>query len=153
MAYNQLRQPVTLVDNAGQPLIVVTVLMFAQPYNFVLMRVFFILMMTMGAITFQASAQTDGKTQEVVIKTEIYCSHCGHCATCRPQIEDALFAITGVKQAKLNIAEQTIKVTFNPKKTTEEAITQAILSNGYSANGLQPTPEAHAKLEDCCQKP
>jgi copper chaperone CopZ len=110
-------------------------------------------MIALTSFSFHAAAQFDGKTQEVVIKTEIYCSHCGHCATCRPQIEDALFAITGVKQAKLHIAEQTIKVTFNPKKTSEKDITAAILSNGYAANGVQPTPEAHGKLEACCQKP
>jgi len=117
------------------------------------MKAFMVLMIALTSFSFHAAAQSDGKSQEVVIKTEIYCSHCGHCATCRPQIEDALFAITGVKQAKLNIAEQTITVSINPKKTSEEDIITAILSNGYAANGVQPTSEAHAKLEDCCQKP
>ena len=116
------------------------------------MRIIITLAFAFFAFTSQASAQNAPKTGELTVKTEIFCSHCNHCGSCKPQIETALFEVTGVKQAKLDIATQTINVSYNPNKTSADAIKQAILSSGYAADGVQPTAEAHGKLEACCQR-
>lgn len=116
------------------------------------MRIIVALAFAFFAFTSQASAQNAPKAGELTVKTEIFCNHCNHCETCKPQIETALFALTGVKQAKLDIATQTIKVSYNPNKTSPEAIKKAILASGYAADGVQPSAEAHGKLEACCQR-
>ena len=116
------------------------------------MRLFAILMIAVASFSFQANAQGDSKTAETIIKTEVFCDHCDHCESCKPRIETALFEISGVKQAKLNIETQTIKVVYNPKKTTEKEIKEAILKSGYSADGVQPTAEAYGKLDGCCKR-
>ncbi len=116
------------------------------------MKALFTLMIVVGSFSFFAQAQGAAKQAEVLIKTEVFCNHCDHCESCKPRIETALFEITGVKQAKLNIETQTIKVVYNPKKTTENEIKEAVLKSGYSADGVQPTAEAYGKLDGCCKR-
>ncbi len=116
------------------------------------MRLFLFLSAMLFSFHYQASAQTDTKTQEIIVKTAIFCNHCDHCESCKPQIETALFQLSGVKQAKLNIAEQTVRVVYNPKKTSPEAIKQTILNSGYAADGTLPPAEAYAKLDGCCKR-
>ncbi|CAN5144439.1 hypothetical protein BH09BAC1_BH09BAC1_08840 [soil metagenome] len=116
------------------------------------MKPFYILVLAFASFSFQAQAQDKAKSKEVIVKTEVYCSHCNYCESCKPRIETALFELTGVKHAKLDIDAQTIKVVYNPKKTTPEEINKTILNSGYPANGVQPTAEAHGKLDACCQR-
>lgn len=116
------------------------------------MKAVYSILLFLSVFTFHAAAQGKGNLAEVVIKTEVFCSHCQYCESCRPRIESALFNNPGVKQAKLDVATQTIKVTYNPKKTTVEEIKKNILASGYAADGEQPAAKDYDKLEACCKK-
>ncbi len=98
------------------------------------------------------TAQSNGKSAEVTIKTEVFCDHCNHCESCKPRVEIALFAAPGVKNVKLDIEAQTIHVVFNPKKINSEDIKKIILGTGYAADGVQPQAEDYAKLDGCCKR-
>lgn len=99
-----------------------------------------------------ASAQNPSKTAELTIKTEIFCDHCNYCESCKPNIENALFSLTGVKQVKLDIETQTIKVVYYPKKTSPEEIRKTVLASGYAADGQQPDAKAVGTLDNCCKR-
>lgn len=89
---------------------------------------------------------------ELIVKTEVFCDHCNYCESCKPRIETALFEVSGVKQAKLDIETQTVKVVYNSKKTNKEAVINAILASGYAADGVQPKASDYAKLDGCCKR-
>lgn len=55
-----------------------------------------------------------------------------HCVSCSMLIEGELEDM-GV-QAKANYAKQSVEVSFDPKRTNEEAIIRAINKLGYTVN-------------------
>lgn len=116
------------------------------------MKTFYSLLIVLFSLSFQVNAQGSGKIAELVVKTELFCDHCNYCESCKPRIEAALFQLSGVKQAKLDLEAQTIKVVYNTKKTTKEEVVNAILASGYSVDGVQPKASDYAKLDGCCKR-
>ena len=112
----------------------------------------FISLFTIGVTSILANSQ--GKNSEtVVIKTNIYCDHCKECESCGGKIEKDLGFNKGIKLVELNEKEQTITVTFNPKKTSVEEIRKSITLYGFDADTLKADPTAYSKLDECCKKP
>ena len=91
-------------------------------------------------------------TETVVIKTMIYCDHCKSCSDCGGKLEKDLSFNKGIKMVVLDERAMTVTVTFNPKKTSAQAIRQSITKYGYDADELKADPEAYAKLDACCLK-
>lgn len=116
------------------------------------MKFIYTFILVLSVYSFQANAQGNSKSKELVVKTEVFCDHCNHCESCKPSIETALFAAPGVKKAKLDIETQTIHVSYNPKKISADEIKKVILSTGYAADGVQPKPADYAKLDGCCKR-
>ena len=74
------------------------------------------------------------------------------CEMCKNTIEKGLAFEKGVKMALVDIPENTITVSYNPKKITEKEIKQAVLDLGYMANDMIPTKAAYDNLHACCKK-
>lgn len=100
-----------------------------------------------------AIAQQKVKTIETaVIKTAIYCDHCKVCETCGPKFEKTLLKEKGVQMVTLDEKEMTIKVVYNTKKTSLDAIKQAISKLGYDADEVKADAVAYEGLDGCCKK-
>src|SRR5690606_6088466 len=90
------------------------------------------------------------KSGTVEIKTSIYCDHCKECESCGTLLEEAVYAVKGVRRVDVNDQSMTIQVAYNPKKTNPEQIRKAIITAGYDADDMKADPEAYRKLDDCC---
>jgi Cu+-exporting ATPase len=65
------------------------------------------------------------------------------CANCVQSIERALGAVSGVKQAMVNLASGRAFVEYDPDQTTLQSLHEAIKSAGYRSD----TAQAHFKIE------
>src|SRR5690554_6511066 len=74
----------------------------------------------------------------------------GVCKMCKKRIEDATLRVPGVKMAEWNKEEKQLKVVYRNKKTSEEAIKQAIANQGHSAENYPADSTAYGKLPACC---
>lgn len=73
----------------------------------------------------------------------------GVCKMCKERIENATL-IKGVKSAEWDKLAQTLSVIYNPKKTDEETIHEAVASHGHDTEKVKASEEAYKKLPDCC---
>ena len=110
-----------------------------------------ILVIVLLAATFFAQAQKANK-QTIVIKTQIYCSHCLQCGSCGANINDHITANKGIKKVVVDPKENTITVSYDANKTTPEKIREAILKAGYDADDQKATAQAVNALDGCCKK-
>jgi len=112
-----------------------------------------ILVFSISALCFSTAVlgQTKSKTKTVVIKTTINCDHCKQCESCGSRLETALYDIKGVKRVDIDPAKMEIKVAYNTQKLDLDKIKQTIAETGYNADDVIATPEAVAKLDDCCK--
>ena len=55
---------------------------------------------------------------------------CGHC---QASVTNAIKSVVGVSAANVNLADKEATVTYDPKKTTVDAIKAAIVEAGYEA--------------------
>jgi mercuric ion binding protein len=88
----------------------------------------------------------------LTVKTNIYCDHCAECDDCMPHIERDLRFTKGVESSKVDVANQTITVYYNAKKTNPAALRKAISNAGFNADDVMANPKAEARLDDCCRK-
>ncbi|MFT4071253.1 MAG: heavy metal-associated domain-containing protein [Dysgonamonadaceae bacterium] len=56
------------------------------------------------------------------------------CENCKAKIQKNISWEKGVKDLKVNLEEKTVSIRFNPEKTTEEKLKQAIEKLGYSCH-------------------
>jgi copper chaperone CopZ len=54
------------------------------------------------------------------------------CDNCKHRIEKNVSWEKGVKDLQVNLEHKTVKITYNPQKTTKEALKQAIEKLAYS---------------------
>lgn len=101
-----------------------------------------------AAVLFSAMAQTE----TVVIKTNIYCSHCLQCESCGSRIEIGLISQKGVKQVQIDDKNMTVTVRYNPEKIQPDAIRKALTLQGFDADNLKADPQAYNNLDGCCKK-
>ena len=67
------------------------------------------------------------KTETVTFKTSI------HCQKCVKKVMDNIAFEKGVKDLKVNLEEKLVTVTFDPSKTSAEALAKALVKLGYEA--------------------
>jgi len=72
------------------------------------------------------------------------------CGMCIDRIEDACYALQGVKSVEVDLEDKTVSVTFNDAKTSEEAIKIAVADAGYMAGNFAPNPIVQESLPGCC---
>ncbi|MBP7513047.1 MAG: heavy-metal-associated domain-containing protein [Flavobacteriales bacterium] len=74
------------------------------------------------------------------------------CDMCEKTIETELVYERGVKAVDVDLEQNTIMVSIDPKKTDREKVRTAVTKLGYSADGKLPDMAAREKLPDCCKK-
>ena len=67
------------------------------------------------------------KTETVTFKTSI------HCQKCVRKVTDNISFEKGVKDLKVNLEEKLVTITFDPSKTSAEALGKALKKLGYEA--------------------
>ncbi len=70
-----------------------------------------VIMITVLGISF---GQSKSRNLKVVIKTNIYCSHCKECESCGGRLTAGFAKIKGVKKYDLDDKKMNISVTFEP---------------------------------------
>ncbi len=74
----------------------------------------------------------------------------GNCGMCQKTIEKAAIG-AGASAASWNKDSKIISVTFDPAKTSVDAIEKAIAGAGYDNAGYLAEKKTYKKLSDCCQ--
>ena len=112
----------------------------------------FIFILALGSvIAFSINAQSSN-SETIVVKTKIYCDHCKECESCSGRIQRDLSFDKGILQVELDEKLMTIKVEYNPKKTTPEEIRKKISMYGFDADEVKADSLAVTKLDECCLK-
>lgn len=111
-----------------------------------------VLLISLSLSAFIGHAQKTKTTESVAIETRIYCDHCKTCESCGGRLEQAVYAIKGVKRVDIDDQKKQIKVVFNNKKTNIDQIRETIAASGYDADGVKALPQAYEKLDDCCKQ-
>ena len=112
-------------------------------------RILFLTLIMLGAT---GALWAQEKTGTIEIKASIYCDHCKKCESCGTLLEEAVYAVKGVRRVDINDQSMTMQIAYNPKKTGPDQIRKAITAAGYDADNLKADPEAYRKLDDCCKK-
>lgn len=111
------------------------------------------LLLVATVIFISTSSSVAKGTETLIIKTKIYCDHCKECESCKLRIDSSIRYHKGVRFSKFDADAQTITIEYYPKKTTPQALREAIAKTGYDADDVKADPSAYEKLDGCCKKP
>ena len=73
----------------------------------------------------------------------------GKCDMCKSRIEKTVKA-EGVTEATWDTKTQMLVVTFDPSKTSKDAISKKLASVGHDTEKYKATNEAYTNLPGCC---
>ena len=73
----------------------------------------------------------------------------GKCSMCKNRIETAA-KDAGASTASWDIKTKMLKVSFDPSKTSSDAISKNIASVGHDTEKYRASEEAYNKLPSCC---
>jgi len=93
-----------------------------------------------------ATAIAKKGTELVQFKTSAVCD------MCKARLEKSLAYEKGVQAANLDVPSKVLTVTYNPAKTTPEALRTAVQKTGYDADAVTADARAYERLPDCCKK-
>lgn len=82
---------------------------------------------------------------KVTIKTTAQCD------MCKETIEQGIGALEGVKECKLDLASNKLKVKFDESVIQAEDIREKLTLLGYQADKIPADGEAYEALPRCCQ--
>ncbi len=74
------------------------------------------------------------------------------CSSCVTAVTKAVKAVDGVTDVQVDLNAKTVKVSFEPGRTSVPAIEDAITAAGYDANNKKRDPAAYENLPECCKK-
>jgi copper chaperone CopZ len=92
------------------------------------------------------SSYAQSTTEEIKIRTSAVCN------MCKTTLEQNLALEKGIKRTSLDVSSKVLTVSYNPKKTTPEAIRKAITKLGYDADDQPADAKSYEKLDGCCKK-
>lgn len=104
---------------------------------------------------FMANAQTQGMVKKTatavapVSKSESF-QVLGNCGMCKRTIEKAATE-AGAGTAGWDVEKDLLTVTFDPAKTSVDAIQKAVALSGYDNAGYKAPDTAYNNLHGCCQ--
>ena len=93
-----------------------------------------------------ATAPTKKGAEQVQFKTSAVCD------MCKARLEKSLAYEKGVQAAHLDVPSKVLTVTYNPAKTTPDALRTAVQKTGYDADQATADARAYDRLPDCCKK-
>lgn len=109
-------------------------------------RLFFAVILV-AAIGATAPAQTTTKSSAQQ-KTETF-KVWGKCEMCKARIEKTVKA-EGATSVDWNIKSEMLTVTFDPSKTSVDALSKKLASVGHDTGKYKAADDVYAKLPGCC---
>ena len=73
-----------------------------------------------------------------------------HCANCETKIKGNLRFEKGVKDIATSVPDQTVTVTYDPKKTNVDKLLKGFTKFGYTARRVQPGEKVATKTDEAC---
>lgn len=73
----------------------------------------------------------------------------GKCDMCKARIEKTV-KTDGVTEASWDVKTQMLTVTFDPSKTSKDAMSKKLASVGHDTEKYKATNESYANLPGCC---
>ena len=109
----------------------------------IIMSVMMVMLITSGL-----NAQTTSKSTQAGPKTESF-KALGKCGMCKDRIETGL-KMDGVTKATWDEKTQMVTVTYDPSKTTVDAMQKKVASLGHDTDKYHAADDVYAKLPGCC---
>lgn len=88
------------------------------------------------------SQSTTTKTESIKVS--------GNCNMCKARIEKAA-KIDGVSKAEWNKETKMLAVTYDPAKTSTDAIGKKVVASGHDTEKVKATDAVYDKLPGCCK--
>ena len=85
-------------------------------------------------------------TETVQFKTSAVCD------MCKKRLEKSMAYEKGVQAANLDVPSKVLTVSYNPAKTTPQALRTAVQKTGYDADQATADARAYDRLPECCKK-
>lgn len=108
----------------------------------------FLAVLIMTAFGVNLSAQVRESLQSAPKKTETF-KVWGNCSMCKDRIEKAVKS-EGASEATWDSKTKMLTVTFDPKKTSVDALSRKIASVGHDTEKYKAPDDVYAKLPGCC---
>lgn len=115
----------------------------------------FVFAALLTGLFFTANAQTEGLSKKTAVsvapaaQTETF-QVLGNCGMCKRTIEKAATQ-AGAASASWDVEKDLLTVTFDPAKTTTDAIQKSVAQSGYDNVGYKAPDVAYNNLHGCCQ--
>ncbi|MFN8210605.1 MAG: heavy metal-associated domain-containing protein [Bacteroidales bacterium] len=100
------------------------------------------------AITAVVTAQTSNKTAGATATTKTF-RVSGNCDMCKTRIEKTL-KMDGVTSAVWDEKTKMVTVTFDPAKTSIDAMQKKVAAAGHDTEAYKAPDDVYAKLPGCC---
>ncbi len=116
------------------------------------LKVLFAILLISGiGVNLNAQAQGTAKTQDnkASVKTESI-KVWGNCESCKARIEDAVRG-DGVKSAAWDQKTKILTVSFDPAKTSVDALSKKIAGVGHDTEKYKADDKAYNALPSCCK--
>lgn len=101
------------------------------------------------SITVSAQTQDQSVKNTPSAKTESF-KVSGNCGMCKDRIEKTVKA-EGATSALWDSKTQLLTVTFDPSKTSKDALSKKIASVGHDTEKYRAPDDVYAKLPGCCR--
>ncbi len=75
----------------------------------------------------------------------------GVCSMCKKRIETAVYGLPGIKTANWDEDTQLLFVSYNSKKTSNDAIQKRIAGIGHDTEKYKATEKSYNTLHHCCR--
>ncbi|WCO02259.1 heavy-metal-associated domain-containing protein [Psychroserpens ponticola] len=75
----------------------------------------------------------------------------GVCLMCKERIEKAAIRTKGVKSAIWSVETHELKLIYDERKTSLDAITKSIVAVGHDTKEVKATDEAYNSVHPCCK--
>jgi copper chaperone CopZ len=75
----------------------------------------------------------------------------GNCDMCKDRLESGIKGIAGVAQAKYNVNEEILKVTYDTTITNRATIEKQCANLGHGTKAYPMNEKNHEQLPECCK--
>ena len=100
------------------------------------------------AICLSTNLATNAGKKGKVVKTELKVY--GVCGDCKERIQEAVFAVKGVKTAEWNKKTKMLKVAYSADKCNTQTIEAAVAAIGHDTDNVKANDTVYNKLPGCC---
>ena len=112
----------------------------------------FVTLLIAFGLTVSTSAQTQDHSKmnmnQMSAKTETF-KVWGACGMCKTRIEKTVTA-EGATKASWDAKSQLLTVTYDPSKTSKDALSKKLASVGHDTEKFKAPDDVYAKLPGCC---